>query len=147
MLSKPLHASLMRWRPIDFNPRFMCKCGCGTYNMDRDFLDRFQRVRMEWFRETGKDIIESVNSGYRCKSHNRRVSKFASKDGSGPHTKGKAVDVRVSGNDAKILFKIAKRHMSGIGLAQRKRRRRNRYIHMDTLTSKEAPRPTVWVYN
>ena len=139
---------IIRWRPVDYIPRFKCKCGCGNYKMDRDFLNRFQKVRAEWFKETGKDLVRSVSSGYRCNAHNRRVSRYASKiDGSGPHTKGKAVDVKVSGKDAKKLFKIARKYMSGIGLAQRSRRKKNRYIHMDTLTAAEAPRPTVWRYN
>ena len=139
---------IMRWRPIDYIPRFKCKCGCGNYKMDRDFLNRFQKVRIEWFKETGKDLVRSVSSGYRCNAHNRKVSRYASKiDGSGPHTKGKAVDVKVSGKDAKKLFKIAKKYMTGIGLAQRRRRKKSRYIHMDTLTSAEAPSPTVWRYS
>ena len=139
---------IIRWRPIDYIPRFKCKCGCGNYKMDRDFLNRFQKVRIEWFKETGKDLVRSVSSGYRCNAHNRKVSRYASKiDGSGPHTKGKAFDVKVSGKDAKKLFKIARKYMTGIGWAQRSRRKKSPYIHMDTLTAAEAPRPTVWRYS
>ena len=110
--------------------------------MDRDFLKRLQNIRIEWFKETGKDIIELISSGYRCKNHpiERRKKHL------GPHTKGKAVDIKVSGKDAKKLFKIAKKYMTGIGLAQRNRKKKNRYIHLDALTPREAPRPTIWVY-
>ena len=62
------------------------------------------------------------------------------KDGSGPHTMGKAIDIAISGRDAKRLYKIARKYMTGIGISKR-------YIHMDSLTSAEAPRPTVWRYS
>ena len=137
---------IIRWRPIDYIPRFKCKCGCGNYKMDRDFLNRFQKVRAEWFKETGKDLVRSVSSGYRCNDHNRKVSKFASKiDGSGPHTFGKAVDILISGHDATHLYTIAKKYMSGIGLSQ-KGPRRFRYMHLDALTPEEANRPAIWAY-
>ena len=114
--------------------------------MDKDFLDRFQKIRSEWYRISGKDLIKSISSGYRCPSHNRRVSKYASKiDGSGPHTKGKAVDIKVSGKDATRLFRIAKKHMSGIGY-NLKGRNRSHFLHVDSLTPEEADRPAVWSY-
>jgi hypothetical protein len=53
---------------------------------------------------------------------------------------GKAIDIAISGRDAKRLYKIAKKYMTGIGISKR-------YIHMDSLTSEEAPRPTVWRYS
>ena len=53
---------------------------------------------------------------------------------------GKAIDIAISGKDAKRLYKIAKKYMTGIGISKR-------YIHMDSLTSAEAPRPTVWRYS
>jgi len=53
---------------------------------------------------------------------------------------GKAIDIAISGKDAGVLYKIAKKYMTGIGISKR-------FIHMDSLTSAEAPRPTVWRYN
>ena len=53
---------------------------------------------------------------------------------------GKAIDIAISGKDAGVLYKIAKKYMTGIGISKR-------YIHMDSLTSEEAPRPTVWRYS
>ena len=113
--------------------------------MDVDFMVRLEKMREEWYSQSNRRL--KVNSGYRCKDHNRHVSRFAQKDGSGPHTMGKAIDIAISGRDAKRLYKIAKKYMTGIGLAQRRRRKKSRYIHMDTLTSAEAPRPTVWRYS
>jgi uncharacterized protein YcbK (DUF882 family) len=115
-----------------------CKCGCGGCNMNTDFMIKLEKIRDEWYRQSNR--VLKVSSGYRCKSHNRAVSKFASKDGSGPHTFGKAVDITISGRDSKILYKIAKKHMTGIGISRN-------YIHLDSLTSAEAPRPTVWRYS
>ena len=106
--------------------------------MDKDFMVRLEKMREEWYSQSNK--ILKVNSGYRCKEHNRHVSRFAQKDGSGPHTMGKAIDIAISGRAAKRLYKIAKKYMTGIGI-------RKRYIHMDSLTSAEAPRPTVWRYS
>jgi uncharacterized protein YcbK (DUF882 family) len=106
--------------------------------MDSDFIIRLEKIREEWYSQSNR--ILKVNSGYRCKNHNRHVSKYAQKDGSGPHTMGKAIDIAISGGDATRLYKIAKKHMTGIGISKR-------YIHMDSLTPEEAPRPTVWRYS
>ena len=106
--------------------------------MDADFMVRLEKMREEWYSQSNRRL--KVNSGYRCKNHNRHVSRFAQKDGSGPHTMGKAIDIAISGKDAKRFYKIAKKHMTGIGISKR-------YIHMDSLTSAEAPRPTVWRYS
>ena len=132
------------WRPLHHRDEMTCKCGCGTCNMDADFMNRLQLLRAEWYKDSKR--ILKVSSGYRCIDHNRRVSKYASKtDGTGPHTKGKAVDILISGKDATRLFTLAKKYMSGIGYSFRGKRR-NHYLHMDTLTPEEAPRPSVWRY-
>tara|TARA_Y100000310_G_C20565442_1_gene755238 strand:+ start:168 stop:509 length:342 start_codon:yes stop_codon:yes gene_type:complete len=112
--------------------------------MDADFMERLQLLRAEWYKESTR--VLRVNSGFRCKKHNARVSKFASKvDGSGPHTLGKAVDILISGNDATKLFKMAKQYMSGIGYSF-KGRSGSHFLHLDTLTPEEAERPAVWAY-
>ena len=128
----------LTWKPIHYMGELTCKCGCGTTEMDKDFMIRLERIREEWYKQSNK--VLKVSSGYRCKSHNRRVSKYAAKDGSGPHTLGKAIDITISGKDATRLYKIAKKHMTGIGISRN-------YIHIDSLTSEEAPRPTVWRYS
>jgi uncharacterized protein YcbK (DUF882 family) len=111
--------------------------------MDVDFMDRLQLLRTEWYKESTR--ILKVSSGFRCRKHNARVSKFSRSDGSGPHTLGKAVDILISGNDATKLFKMAKQYMSGIGYSF-KGRSRYHYLHLDTLTPEEADRPAVWAY-
>jgi len=143
VLSEPILASVRIWRPVDYIPQFTCKCGCKTCKMDKDFLQRFQRLRIEWFNKTRKDLVNSVSSGYRCKNHPIEKRKIY---GLGPHTKGKAVDIKVSGSEASIFFRMAKKHMTGIGLAQRGRKKRSKFIHLDSLTPKEARRPAVWIY-
>lgn len=138
MVSEVVSAHSLTWRPTHHMGELTCKCGCGTRNMDTDFMIKLEKIRDEWYRQSNK--VLKVSSGYRCKSHNLAVSKSAAKDGSGPHTFGKAVDITISGRDSKILYKIAKKHMTGIGISRN-------YIHLDSLTSAEAPRPTVWRYS
>jgi len=137
-ISEVVLAHNLTWRPTHHMGELICKCGCGGCNMDTDFMSRLEKMREEWYSQSNR--ILKVNSGYRCKDHNRHVSRFAQKDGSGPHTMGKAIDIAISGRDAKRLYRIARKHMTGIGISKR-------YIHMDSLTSEEAPRPTVWRYS
>jgi uncharacterized protein YcbK (DUF882 family) len=116
----------------------VCKCGCGLCLMDNDFMSKLEKIKDEWYSQSTNRL--KITSGYRCHNHNRNVSIHASEDGSGPHTKGKAVDILISGSDSKKLYRIAKKHMTGIGISKN-------FIHMDALTPEEAPRPTVWRYS
>ena len=116
-----------------------CKCGCGENKMDADFMERLQLLRAEWYKESTR--VLKVNSGFRCKKHPiERRKKIV-----GPHTKGKAVDILISGKDATKLFKIAKQYMSGIGYSFKGRSKRH-FLHIDSLTPEEAERPAVWNY-
>jgi len=114
-----------------------CKCGCGSSDMDEEFMRQLQGIRDEMQRPL------SVTSAVRCEAHNSNVSSTGK---NGPHTKRKAVDLVISGADALRLYDIARKHgMSGIGLSQ-KGAHNKRFIHIDALTPEEGPRPTVWTY-
>tara|TARA_R110002020_G_scaffold73622_2_gene188881 strand:+ start:367 stop:798 length:432 start_codon:yes stop_codon:yes gene_type:complete len=112
-----------------------CSC-CGKADMDEDFMRILQSIRDEMKRPL------QITSGYRCEKHNSVVSKVKN----GPHTKAKAADILISGADALRLFAIAQKHgVSGCGLSQNGPHNK-RFLHIDSLTSDEGPRPTVWTY-
>jgi zinc D-Ala-D-Ala carboxypeptidase len=85
-----------------------------------------------------------VTSGFRCPDHNRRV---AGSGVDGPHTKGRAADIRIFGAEAHRLIDIALTYgMSGIGIKQ-SGPYEGRYIHLDCLSDDgKHPRPWVWSY-
>tara|TARA_Y100000310_G_scaffold266404_1_gene277877 strand:- start:1411 stop:1770 length:360 start_codon:yes stop_codon:yes gene_type:complete len=62
-----------------------CPC-CGNVEMDSTFMATLQRVREQCA------FGFKVNSGYRCESHNAKVSKNSKND----HTRGKAVDIHMT---------------------------------------------------
>lgn len=115
---------------------FVCKCGCGAAHMCPTFIGILQFIR----ERIGHPLV--INSGYRCPDHNQSVSSTGSR--TGPHTSGKAADIRVSGEAAYHLVRLAVRQqVTGIGIHQTGPHAR-RYIHLDTLTG--PTRPTIWSY-
>lgn len=116
----------------------MCRCGCGQIYLDKRFLNDLEDLRVAF----GKPMI--VTSGYRCEKYNEKVS---STGGSGPHTTGKAIDIRVSGQDAYTLVAMAINFgFSGIGVHQRGPVSK-RYVHLDILDIVDnMPRPRIWSY-
>lgn len=93
-------------------------------------------------KEAGFPLI--ISSGFRCSSHNAEVSE-SGKDG--PHTYGLAVDVKVFGDKAYLLIKLALKYgVQGIGVSQ-KGKIAKRYLHFDWVKSdSNTPRPFVWSY-
>ena len=82
-----------------------------------------------------------VFSAYRCPEHNAEVSTTGT---TGPHTTGKAMDIRVDGTAARLLLDAAVRYgFEGIGLNQQGARGR-RFIHLDMMERPEGP--VVWTY-
>ena len=116
-----------------------CK-GTGLCNMDEVFMELLEQIRLAY----GRPIW--VNSGYRDPSYNDKIS---STGRTGPHTHGKAADLRLYGDDATIVAKIAKElGMTGFGW-QQKGEYKSRFLHVDNLTSVESKpgkRPWVWTY-
>lgn len=102
--------------------------------MNEEFMKKLNNVRMAF------NAPMVITSAYRCEKHNDEVS--ASK--SGAHTKGRAVDVAVSGSDAFRLVKCAiENGMTGVGVSQKGS---HRFIHLDDETLPDFPRPNVWSY-
>ena len=91
--------------------------GTGKCEMDEEFMELLERIRMEY----GK--------------------------GTGPHTTGRAADILVAGPDAYALMQIAQSlGATGIGISQRGDHAK-RFIHIDNLGADYAgPRPFVWSY-
>jgi len=114
-----------------------CHCGCGDSDMDPDFMKQLQGIRDEMQRPL------KISSGARCIKHNMAVS-HTGKDG--PHVYRKAADIIIAGADALRLIDVARKHgISGVGISQRGVHAK-RFIHIDSLTPEEHPRPTVWSY-
>ena len=114
-----------------------CKCGCNTAAMDDGFMQKLEKLRVAF----GKPM--RVTSGYRCPAHNKAVSKTGA---TGPHTTGMAVDIQISGADAFKLITIAAYFgITGIGVKQNGPHSK-RFVHLDALTGKGKPRPTIWSY-
>jgi zinc D-Ala-D-Ala carboxypeptidase len=107
----------------------------GKCEMDVLFMVKLQTLRTDF----GKPM--TVNSAYRDPSHPAERDKAKP----GAHTKGRAVDIAVSGADAYTLVKMAlERGFTGIGVQQKGA---VRYIHLDDLTAADGfPRPTIWSY-
>lgn len=114
---------------------FACK-HCGSSFMEESFLLELDELRNRY----GRPLV--ITSGYRCPAYNNQVS---STGFDGPHTTGRAVDLRVAHADAFNVLRLATgMRFSGIGIAQKGTRR---FIHLDDLPATPGrPRPTVWSY-
>jgi hypothetical protein len=125
------------WTWPNFSPReVMCK-GTGMILVVPEFLDRMQALRSTY----GKPL--AVSSWYRSPEHNVRVSNTGP---NGPHTTGRAVDLKVVGADALLLFRLALNlNFTGVGVKQHGE---GRFLHLDDLSSPgfSGPRPWLWSY-
>jgi uncharacterized protein YcbK (DUF882 family) len=112
---------------------------CSIERMDPVTMDRLIGLRQ------ALNFPLPVTSGYRCPTHNQAVS---STGPNGPHTTGRAVDIRVHGHHAYELVKLVTLHgFTGIGLSQGGAHAR-RFIHLDDLPNGPGqPRPWVWDYS
>lgn len=114
-----------------------CKCGCGggEDDMDPEFMAKICAMRLE------AGFAFPVSSGYRCPEHNATVS---STGRTGPHTTGKALDIKVSRKKAMTLIKLGLEYnITGFGVSQKGS---VRFIHVDTIDREEDLTPTVWSY-
>ena len=109
---------------------------CGANKMDAAFLEQLDDLRHSY----GKPLV--VTSGYRCPEHNAKVSSTGS---TGPHTTGRAADLRVDRGNALQLLKLALAlGFTGIGVNQKGG---GRFLHVDNLPNAPGqPRPTLWSY-
>jgi zinc D-Ala-D-Ala carboxypeptidase len=110
---------------------FNCR-HCGDNKMQLDFVTKLDALR----REVGFAL--PVTSGYRCPTHNQRVSTTGP---DGPHTTGRAVDLAVRGAQAHEVLRVAlQMGFTGIGVQGKGA---TRFIHLDDLMH---GRPAVWSY-
>ena len=109
-----------------------CKCPCGQMLMKDDFMEKVIELR----EQAGFPFV--VASAYRCPEHNDKVSKTGL---DGPHTTGRAIDIRVNGQKAHKFLSLAYKsdNFLGVGVSQ-KGRRDMRFIHIDDLAER------VWSY-
>jgi zinc D-Ala-D-Ala carboxypeptidase len=107
--------------------------GSGEQYMDRNFVSLLDQLR----ERCGFPL--TVTSGYRSPEYNSVVSNTGE---NGPHTTGRAVDLRCDGQQAyTILHHAFALGFTGIGVRQKGT---SRFLHLDNLTSN--PRPNVWSY-
>lgn len=97
-----------------------CGCGCSSTPIDSRLVRKLEILR-NWL---GKSVV--INSGYRCKTHN----KCQGGSSSSYHTKGQAADIRCSAVSAATLAKRAQElGFTGIGLYSNR-------VHVDTRSKK-----------
>jgi len=112
-----------------------CHCGCGQVNMDSDFMEMLDNLRWRY----NHPLI--LSSAYRCPDYNAEVSSTGIH---GPHTTGKAVDIKIYGEPAhRLLLLAATMPFTGFGFSQ-KGKHAARFIHLDTVQG--ANRPGIWSY-
>ena len=107
--------------------------GSGEQFMDGTFLINLDSLRDR----CGFPFI--VSSGYRSPEYNNDIS---STGFTGPHTTGKAADIAVSRNQARILLRNALEMdcFTGIGVAQKGD---GRFIHLDCVDREQL---ALWSY-
>lgn len=110
-----------------------CKCGkCGKADMDEDFMRNFLIPLREAY---GGPVI--LNSAYRCPLYNAKIS-YTGYDG--PHTTGKAVDIRVySGSHRFRIIDIARQ------LGCRRLGVSKSFVHVD-MCEEPFPQNVIWTY-
>ena len=112
--------------------KMACRCGCGTAEMDPEFMRMLQELRDQMqgpFR---------VSSGRRCEHHYDRVSTTKNKKNC-VHTLGQASDILISGERAMLLFEKARQ----IGLRDRIKSER---IAGSVRPLDTKPRKALWSY-
>ena len=124
-----------RWPNFSF-AEMACR-ETGECVLDGALMDALQRVRAICGPLT-------VTSGYRSPRHSKEAAKGRS---GGPHTLGKAADIRCAGTQAfEILHTALDEGFTGIGIDQRGE---DRFLHLDVITHLDdfpATRPTIWSY-
>lgn len=125
------------WSFKYFSPYELRERASGNVTIYLPFIRKLENLREAY----GKPMI--VTSYYRSPAYNAAIS--ATKSMTGPHTTGRAVDIRIARGEAYALTKLAMNMgFTGIGWSQKGA---GRYIHIDDLSNGPGqPRPTVWSY-
>ena len=123
---------MSRYFNYDDDKMLACSCGCNTKGMEPAFLDLMDQIR----HSIGEPL--TVTSGYRCPDHNDKVS---STSRTGPHTTGRAIDIKADSRLRFLLIEAAiKQGITRIGVAKS-------FIHLDDLGELDGfPSPRVWSY-
>ena len=114
------------------------KCRCGNCGMGADDMDvEFMAEVIELRREIGVPFI--VTSAIRCPEHNNQVSSTGL---NGPHTTGKALDIRANSRlRSLIMQKAYEKGFNRFGVART-------FLHIDGLTFAEGfDEDVVWTYS
>jgi len=112
-----------------------CKCECNRADMNADFMESLIDLRR------ALRIPFVLTSAFRCPEYNNKVSGTGT---GGPHTLGRAVDIKVYGARAFYIVSLAHSYgFTGIGVSQ-KGNQDGRFIHLDNLDW--SIRPWVWSY-
>lgn len=136
ILRGPEAISKWRWAPT-FTPLELSCNHCGELVIESDFMDRLALLRQRF----GQPLL--IGSGYRCPVHNVAVAKTGPK---GPHTTGRAADIRIFGPEAHRLAGLAFSIFTGVGISQ-KGAFAARFVHVDDLSNgPDCPRPWIWSY-
>lgn len=125
----------------DFNvSEFACHGSgcCSTVKIDEQLVAYVQKIRDHF------GVPVTVNSGYRCAKHNKKVGGVSTSQ----HTQGKAADIVVKGIAPAEVAKYAESiGVKGIGLYEKAKD--GYFVHVDTRTNKSfwygqsnAPRST-----
>lgn len=108
---------------------FICKCGCGLYNMDDIFLRKLDHARER------ADIAFLVVSGCRCRGHNEAEGGTPTSD----HLTGQGADI--AGYSSFARWRIVS---CAIAAGIRRMGIAKTFIHLgDNLNN---PNPRIWVY-
>lgn len=111
-----------------YEDEFICKCGCGAKEIDKELLINLQLARDEL------GVPMQVTSGLRCKNWN---SKVGGSDHSA-HLSGKAVDIATNSSRSRYnLVRIMLKFFKRIGIAKS-------FIHVDVDYMKTNP--VIWTY-
>ena len=98
---------------------------CSETSVDSKLVEYLQKIRDHF----GKPV--TINSGYRCATHNKNVGGVSSSY----HTKGQAADIKVDGVDPAEVAKYAESiGILGIGLYETSKD--GYFVHVDTRTKK-----------
>lgn len=127
-----------KWCWPHFRPYEMACRGTDELLVVPSFMDWLEGVRHVY------DQGMVITAGYRTPGHQETLPDARR---TGAHVDGMAVDVKVSGEDAHRLLKVAlSRGAQGVGVKQTGEHGR-RYLHLDMWSkAPEGLRPRVWSY-
>lgn len=128
-----MKASDTQWTAAHFRPEEFVCAHCGAHGIDIDTVQRLEALRVR----LDRPLI--ITSGYRCAKHPLE----AAKPRVGAHAHGRAVDVRCTLSERRVLRKAAiSVGFTGIGVART-------YMHLDDVQPGEIAairRPAEWSY-